>query len=108
MSRTAALIVAAVLVVLGLAAFPLQNLGEPEAVCAKQGAPTSGFVDQDKNCGITIDSYNEIREFESGPKLFRIGGIVLILAGLGVAGYALTRNKQRPDPTRQPDAPSAG
>ena len=109
MSRTTALIIAAVLVVLGLAAFPLQNLGEPESVCAKSGAPTSGFVDKDKeDCGITIESYNEIREFESGPKLFRIGGIVLILAGIGVGAYGLTRKKQRPETPASRDVPAAG
>ena len=108
MSRTTAFIVAAVLVVLGIVAFPLQYLGKPEVECAAQGAPTSGFVDEEKDCGITIESYNEIREFESGPKLFRIGGIVLILAGLGVAGYAATRKRPAADVPPAPDAPAAG
>jgi hypothetical protein len=108
MSRTTALIVAAVMIVLGLVAFPLQNLGKPEVKCAAEGAPSSGFVDDDSGCPITIESYNEIREFDSGPKWFRIGGIVLIVGGLGVGAYGLTRKRQRPDEAATPDAPAAG
>jgi hypothetical protein len=108
MSRTTAFIVAAVLIVLGIVAFPLQNLGKPESVCAKRGAPTSGFEDADKNCGITVGSYNKIRDFETGPKLFRIGGIVLILAGIGCAGYAVTRKRPSAESRPTPDVPAAG
>jgi len=103
MSRTTAFVAAAVLVVLGIIAFPLQNVGEPKAECAAAGAPSSGFVDDDSGCPITIESYNEIREFESGPKLWRIAGIVLIVSGLAVAGYGLTRKKQRRDVEPEPD-----
>ena len=67
MSRTTALIVAAVMIVLGLVCFPLQNLGKPEPKCAAQGAPSSGFTDGDSGCPITIESYNEIRDFDPGP-----------------------------------------
>jgi hypothetical protein len=108
MSRTTGFIVAAVLIVLGIVAFPLQNLGKPETVCAKPGTPTSGFADADKDCGITIESYNEIRDFESGPKLFRIGGILLILVGVGFAGYGATRKRPGADTPPRPDPAAAG
>lgn len=107
MSRTAAFVIAAVLIVLGVAAFPLQNLGKPEAECGKEGAPSSGFVDEDSGCPITIDSYNEIREYESGPKLYRIGGIVLIIAGLGFVVVGVTRKKQQPGTPPDPESPTA-
>jgi hypothetical protein len=55
-------------------------------VCAEPGAPTSGFVAEDNpNCAITIESYNEIRDYETSPKLFRIAGLILVLGqGPGV------------------------
>ena len=103
MSRTTAFVVAAVLVVLGILAFPLQNLGEPKAECAAKGAPSSGFVDDDSGCPITQESYDEIREYESAPKPWRIAGLVLILGGLGLAGYAVIRKRQRPEAEPEPD-----
>ena len=104
MSRTTAFVVAAVLVVLGIIAFPLQNVGEPKAECAAKGAPSSGFVDDDSGCPITTESYNEIREYESGPKLFRIAGLFLIVGGVGVAGYAVIRKRKRPEGEPEPRA----
>jgi len=75
------------LLLLGALSFVLQP-GPPEPVCAAAGAPSSGFVDSDRNCEITIESYDRIREYETSPKLFRIAGAGLVLVGLvvGVAG----------------------
>lgn len=105
MSRTAALVLAAVLVVLGLLAFPLQDLGKPDAECADPGGPTSGFVDEESGCPITQESFDEIREHESGPQVFRVAGVVLVVAGLGAGVYGLSR-KNRPEAPPTPDAPA--
>lgn len=107
MSRTAALVLAAVLVVLGVLAFPLQELGKPDVECAEEGGPTSGFVDDEKGCPITQESFEELREHESGPQVFRIAGLVLVLAGAGVGVYGLTR-RSRSDAPPDPGAPAGG
>lgn len=106
MSRTTALAVAAVLVVLGIAAFPLQNLGRPDSVCAKEGAPTSGFIDDEKECGITQESFQKIADYDSKPQVWRIAGIVLIVAGVGMAVYGVTRKRRTPPSS--PEAPVTG
>lgn len=86
------LVIAAIsLIVLGVVSIALQPVvnPKPEAKCAAQGEPSSGFVDGDKSdCNITITSWNEISDWESSPKPLRIVGLVLILAGLvsGVVG----------------------
>lgn len=70
------------LILLGVLAFILQP-GPPDPVCAEAGTPSSGFVaEDDPNCAITIESYNEIRDYESSPKLFRIAGLFLVLGGV--------------------------
>jgi hypothetical protein len=107
MSRAAALVLAAVLVALGILAFSLQGLGKPEVECAEEGAPSSGFVDDESGCPITQQSFEEIRDYESGPQVFRIAGLVLIVTGAGAGVYGLTR-KNRPHAPRDPDAPAAG
>jgi len=79
------------LILLGVLAFILQP-GPPDPVCAEGGAPTSGFVaEDDPNCAITIASYDEIRDYEASPKLFRIAGLILVLGGVvvGVVGLIL-------------------
>ncbi|WP_031470010.1 hypothetical protein [Sciscionella sediminilitoris] len=76
------LVIAALLIVLGVVAFPLQP-GEPESVCAT-GNVTSGYFDKEKNCPISVESMREIGEYLSAPKVFRIAGVVLIVAGVGV------------------------
>ena len=79
------------LILLGVLAFILQP-GPPDPVCAEAGAPTSGFVAEDgPNCAITIESYEEIRDYEASPKPFRIAGLILVLGGVvvGVVGLIL-------------------
>jgi hypothetical protein len=83
------------LLLLGVLAFVLQP-GPPAPVCAEAGAPTSGFVDSDLNCAITIESYNKIREYETSPKLFRFAGAGLVLLGL-LVGVAGVLKRSRPD-----------
>ena len=79
------------LILLGVLAFILQP-GPPDPACAEPGAPTSGFVaEDDPNCALTIESFNELRDYETSPKLFRIVGLVLVLGGVvvGVVGLVL-------------------
>ena len=77
------LVVAAGLIVLGVLAFVLQP-GEPAGECVPEGAPSSGFVDSESGCPISNESYAEIADYRSSPKPFRIVGLVLVVAGLGV------------------------
>ena len=77
------LVIAAGLIVLGVLAFVLQP-GEPAGECALEGSPSSGWVDEESGCPISIESYEEIADYRSSPKPFRIVGLVLVVAGLGV------------------------
>lgn len=104
-SKTLLPVLGVVLILLGVLAFILQP-GPPDPVCAEAGAPSSGFVaEDDPNCAITIESYNEIREYETSPKPFRIAGLILVLGGvaLGVVGLILlltgrSKGKEAPPP----------
>lgn len=78
------LVVGAVLVLLGVLAFALQP-GEPKAECTAENGPTSGFVDEEQDCPISIESWNEIADYRSSPKPLRIAGLVLVVAGVGTA-----------------------
>lgn len=89
--------IAGALLLLGALSFVLQP-GPPDPKCADAGAPTSGFVaEDDPNCAITIESYAEIRDYETSPKPFRIVGAGLVLTGLVVGVVGLTR-RSRPSP----------
>ncbi|GGO57909.1 hypothetical protein GCM10012287_54840 [Streptomyces daqingensis] len=81
---------AALLIVLGAGLFVWEP-AEPEAECAKDPSRTSGFIDKEKNCPISIESYDKIREAKSGPQWDNIGGLVLILGGVGTAIVAAVR-----------------
>lgn len=75
--RTKLLAVAGALIVLGVLAFMLQP-GAPEGECAPEGATqTSGFQDAESGCPLTIESADEIMDYNSAPKPFRIAGLVL-------------------------------
>lgn len=98
------------LILLGVLAFILQP-GPPDPVCAEAGAPTSGFVaEDDPNCAITIESFNEIRDYDTSPKLFRIAGLILVLGGVVVGAVGLIlllvarskRNETTPLPPAMP------
>ena len=86
--------VAAALVVVGVLAFFLQP-GAPDSECADDPNVTSGFVDEEKDCPISIESWEEISDYESSPKLFRIAGLLLIVAGVIVGIVALVVRPRR-------------
>ncbi len=85
---------ALVMMVLGIVAFPMETVvnPEPEARCAPAGAAkTSGFVDEESGCAITIESWEEVSDWRSSPKWFRIMGLALVFFGLvgGIVGLIL-------------------
>jgi hypothetical protein len=93
------LAVAGGLLLLGVLSFALQP-GPPDPECAAPGAPTSGFVDEDNpDCAITIESFAEIRDYETSPKLFRIAGAGLLLAGLVVGVFGIVKRSGSRDVT---------
>lgn len=98
-------LVALTLILAGIAAFVLQPVldPKPDSVCAKPGAPYSGFVDSDKkDCNITDASYEAISDWESSPKPFRIAGLVLIIAGIVVGAVAIVRSRRDGTPPLAP------
>jgi hypothetical protein len=80
---------AAVLVVFGIGLMVWEPAG-PEAECAKDTSRTSGFVDKEKNCPISIESYERIRKAQTGPQWDNIGGLILVLGGVGAAAGGVT------------------
>lgn len=99
--------VAGGLLLLGVLSFVLQP-GPPDPECAAPGAPSSGFVDEDNpDCAITIESFEEIREYETSPKLFRIAGAGLVLAGLVVGVIGLVKRSGRREAAQPPPAGDA-
>ena len=88
--RTKLLAVAGALIVLGVLAFMLQP-GAPEGA-----TQTSGFQDAESGCPLTIESADEIMDYNSAPKPFRIAGLVLVLAGIATAVVALVRGRNKP------------
>jgi hypothetical protein len=99
------LLVAAALVVLGAVLMALPRFGEPDLVCVSEGEPSSGFADADQgDCPVSIESYNEYAEWNSGPVWTRIGGLVLVVGGLGVGVTALVRgrgSRTAPEPSQE-------
>lgn len=111
------LIVAAALIVVGLLLrFPVNNLirpDEPEVECAGKGQPTAGFMDEDKGCAISIESYNEWRDWTikyDPSTLGTVGGfaaligIPLLLIGLivFVIGVVTDRRRAKASPVAGP------
>ncbi len=88
------LLVSGALIALGVALFALQP-GPPEPVCATDPNVTSGFTDPEQDCPISIESFNEIREHKTSPKLFRIFGVGVAVVGLIVGGVAMFRRPHR-------------
>lgn len=90
--------VAGLMVLLGGLSFALQP-GPPAPECAAPGMPTSGFVaEDDPDCAITMESYEEIRQYETSPKPFRIAGAGLVLAGLVVGVVGIVKRSGRREP----------
>lgn len=90
MTRSRLFALAALLVVIGVGLMVWEPEG-PEAECAKDPGVTSGFVDEEKGCPISIESYNRIREAKSGPQWDNIGGLVLVVGGLTAGVVGLVR-----------------
>lgn len=89
--------VAGALLLLGVLSFVLQP-GPPDPECAPAGAPSSGFVAEDNpDCAISIESFAEIKEYETSPKLFRIAGLGLVLAGLVVGVVSVVKRSRDPE-----------
>ncbi|EST36186.1 hypothetical protein N566_16660 [Streptomycetaceae bacterium MP113-05] len=90
MTRSRLFALAALLIVLGVGLMVWEPVG-PETECAKDSSVTSGFVDEEKDCPISIESYNRIREAETGPQWDNIGGLVLVVGGLTAGVVGLVR-----------------
>jgi hypothetical protein len=94
MTKSMWLLVSGALIVLGIALFALQP-GMPEPECATDPNVTSGFTDPEQDCPISIESFNEIREHKTSPKLFRIFGVGAAAVGILVGGVAMFRRPDR-------------
>ena len=94
MTKSIWLLVSGALILLGVALFALQP-GPPERVCATDPNVTSGFTDPVQDCPISIDSFNEIREYESSPKWFRIAGLGLVIVGVVLGAVTMFRKRRR-------------
>ncbi len=101
MTKAIWLVASGGLILLGVALFALQP-GPPEPVCATDPNATSGFTDPAQDCPISIDSMNAIRDHESAPKVYRVAGVSVAVAGLalvvavGVARMVNARREEQP------------
>ncbi|MCW2960265.1 MAG: hypothetical protein JWM90_652, partial [Thermoleophilia bacterium] len=88
---------------LGIVSIALQPVLDPrpDVTCVADNEPSSGFRDGDKDCNISQASSEEINDWDSAPKPFRIIGVALILAGIVTAVVAFVRS-------RRSDGPPAG
>lgn len=86
--------VSAGLIVLSVISFMFLNGSKPKVVCAAPGASYSGFVDEEKDCPITDESYEAIRDYNSKPKVGRIVGAVLALSGVTVGIVGLVKKSE--------------
>ena len=85
--------IAAVLVVVGIFLMAFK-FNDPQSECVTDGGPTSGFVDSEKSCPISIASYKKIAAEDSRFKVERVTGIALIGAGLVISVVALRRKER--------------
>jgi hypothetical protein len=90
MTRSRLFALAALLIVIGVGLMVWEPEG-PDAECAKDPNVTSGFVDEEKDCPISIESYNRIREAKTGPQWDNIGGLVLVVGGVAAGVVGLVR-----------------
>lgn len=78
-----------VLIVVGALFLTVLQPKKPEAVCVSDGRPSSGFIDDVKNCNISIESYQKISDFEAQSKTIKLLGIALAVAGLALVALGL-------------------
>lgn len=90
MNRRVLLPVAGLLSVVGLFLI-FVPFNQVDVVCAQPGEVSSGFVDDDRGCPITIESYQQIADEEARFKVERVAGLGVVVAGLAVGGVALAR-----------------
>ena len=97
MNRRVLLPVAGLLLVVGLFLifFPFNQV---ETECAEPGEVSSGFVDDESGCPITIESYQRVIDEESRFKVERVAGLGVVVAGLAVGGVALIRGRRPAGP----------
>lgn len=79
------LIISAALIVVGglMMAFLDTKGAAPKLECTSINGPTSGFTDESQdNCPVSIESYNEWREWSKGPHYGRIAGLGVAVVGL--------------------------
>lgn len=97
------IVLAVSLLALGIVGFALEPAldPKPDTVCVADGKPSSGFVDDEKHCNVSDASYERIADWEAKPKLFRIAGVGLILAGIVVAVLGAVRGRKRSDAARR-------
>jgi hypothetical protein len=97
--RTWLFLVGAVVIVLGVLSMLFLNPQAPEAECAPPGTVTSGFVDEEKGCPITVESFQAIRSAETGLRWGNIFGVPLVLVGVVVASFGFSRRRVPPPGT---------
>lgn len=75
------LIVSAIVVLIGigLMVIPFHKV---KVECAESSARTSGFVDTEKNCPISIESYSKKQKEDSRFKIERVVGLALVIGGV--------------------------
>lgn len=96
--------IAGVLLVLAIGLFIMPTPGEPELECVPEGSPSSGWVDEESGCPISMESYERHAEWDSKAKWDNIAGLVLVLGSLGAAGAGfVSMRRQR----RAVDDPAA-
>jgi hypothetical protein len=107
MNKVVGLGIAGLLIVAGVLLMAL-DLGEIEPECADPGTPSSGFVDEDNpDCAITIESYEEIVDAETGPQWDNIAGLILVLGGLGIGVATFVVGRGKDEATGDPGTPAA-
>ncbi|MCW2922416.1 MAG: hypothetical protein JWL76_2290 [Thermoleophilia bacterium] len=93
---------AVALITLGLVSFVLQPVldPKPDTKCVADDQPSSGFQDDEKDCNVSIASYEKISDWESKPKPFRIIGLLLVVGGIVTGAIGLVRTRRGDDPPR--------
>lgn len=99
--RKMLLLVAGGLVILGVVSILLQP-GPPDSECVPDGQPSSGWIDEEKDCNISIESYEAIADHNSSPKPWRIAGLLLIIAGVATGLVALVKGRKATGESGQP------
>lgn len=92
--------IAAALILVGVGLILLEP-GPPEGECADDPLMTSGSMSDELDCPLSIESFEELMDYESSPFWFRISGLVVILIGIGfaVTGTVVALRGRKPGDT---------